>query len=270
MNNYRLLEEGEVISVGDEFLNEQKVWVSRTSVEPEEILHLVENGGRKLPHRRKVEYPEHTPPASPEGMKWEYRGMGRNPKTEKTYYCLYKESDYPEDVHNRIPDGLVKLHYFEAVPDLADRGPLQILSHFDTSLASKDMWPTGLEHTTTENPKESAGRKKCPMHLLSPSAMRETANALGSGAAKYGPRNYRETGVNATTYVGAILRHVTAWNDGEDLDPESGFSHIAHVSACCDILMDTLACGMMNDDRSKKPDVREFLTEKELNNLFTP
>lgn len=27
----------------------------------------------------------------------------------------------------------------------------------------------------TENPKEQAGRKKCPMHLLSPSAMRETA-----------------------------------------------------------------------------------------------
>lgn len=105
----------------------------------------------------------------------------------------------------------------------------------------------------TENPKEQAGRKKCPMHLLSPSAMRETAWALGSGAAKYGPRNYRTAGVNATTYVGAIMRHLSAWNDGEDLDPESGLSHIAHVSACCDILLDTMACDMMNDDRSKKP-----------------
>ena len=38
----------------------------------------------------------------------------------------------------------------------------------------------------------------------------------------------------------------------EDLD-ESGLSHIAHVSACCDILLDCMATGMMNDDRSKKP-----------------
>ncbi len=107
----------------------------------------------------------------------------------------------------------------------------------------------------TENPKEAAGALKCPMQLLSPSAMRETAWALGYGAfnKKYGPRNYRTAGVNATTYVGAIMRHLSAWNDGEDLDPESGLSHIAHVSACCDILLDTMACGMMNDDRSKKP-----------------
>lgn len=85
--------------------------------------------------------------------------------------------------------------------------------------------------------------------------MSETAWALGYGAfsKKYGPRNYRTAGVNATTYVGAIMRHLSSWNDGEDLDPESGLSHIAHVSACCDILLDTMACGMMKDDRSKKP-----------------
>lgn len=110
----------------------------------------------------------------------------------------------------------------------------------------------------TPNPKEAAGRAKCPMHLLSPTAMRETANALGSGAAKYGPRNYRAAGVNATTYVAAILRHITAWNDGEDNDPESGLSHIAHVSACCDILLDCAATGMLNDDRSKHP--KQILT----------
>lgn len=121
------------------------------------------------------------------------------------------------------------------------------LPHFPP-LGPKEPWTN-----QAENPKESAGRKKCPMHLLSPSAMRETANALGSGAAKYGVRNYRTAGVNATTYVAAILRHITAWNDGEDNDSESGLSHIAHVAACCDILLDTQACGMLNDDRSKKP-----------------
>jgi hypothetical protein len=82
--------------------------------------------------------------------------------------------------------------------------------------------------------------------------MTETAKVLQHGADKYGARNYRDTKINATTYVSAIMRHLLAWNDGEDLDPESGLSHIAHVAACCDILLDTAACGMLTDDRSKK------------------
>ena len=104
----------------------------------------------------------------------------------------------------------------------------------------------------TENPKEAAGRIKAQLHLLSPSAMTEIAKVLQHGAEKYGARNYRDTKINATTYVSAIMRHLLAWNDGEDLDPESGLSHIAHVAACCDILLDTAACGMLTDDRSKK------------------
>ena len=74
------------------------------------------------------------------------------------------------------------------------------------------------------------------------------------GADKYGPFNWRLTGVCASTYVHAILRHLNAWRNGEDTDPESGRSHIAHVACCCNILLDAAACGTLDDDRDKMPE----------------
>ena len=109
----------------------------------------------------------------------------------------------------------------------------------------------------TENPKESAGRQKCPLHLIPTVALRETAWVHKHGSQKYGESNWLHAGINASTYVAAILRHLTTWADGEDNDPESGLSHIAHVAACCNIILDTQSCGMMNDDRTRRPDAAE-------------
>ena len=102
------------------------------------------------------------------------------------------------------------------------------------------------------DPKGAVGATKCPMHLLPPAALREVAWVHGHGAEKYGPYNWRESKVNATTYVAAILRHLAAWSEGEDLDPESGRSHIAHVATSCNILIDAAACGKLIDDRVKR------------------
>lgn len=129
-------------------------------------------------------------------------------------------------------------------PMLSDEGIKERYDH----IRANSAWGRA-----AENPKEHAGRQKCPMHLLPPAAMRETANAMGLGATKYGRWNFRETRINASTYIGALYRHVSAWQDGEDIDPESGLSHIAHASACCAILLDSMARGTMNDDRSKVP-----------------
>ena len=83
--------------------------------------------------------------------------------------------------------------------------------------------------------------------------MEQTAWVHKLGAEKYGPFNWRETGVCATTYVAAIMRHLNAWRDGEDLDPESGISHIAHVACSCNILLDAKHCNTLQDDRYRKP-----------------
>jgi len=102
------------------------------------------------------------------------------------------------------------------------------------------------------DPKGAAGNKKAPLHLIPPTAMEKIAWAHKLGADKYGPYNWRETKVCATTYIAAMMRHLNAWRDGEDLDPESGITHLAHVVASCNILMDAAACNTLQDDRYRK------------------
>jgi len=104
------------------------------------------------------------------------------------------------------------------------------------------------------DPKGAAGAVKTPLGLIPPSAMEEIAWVHSLGSSKYGKFNWRMTGVCASTYVHAILRHLNAWRNGEDTDPESGRSHIAHVACCCNILLDAAACGTLDDDRDKMPE----------------
>jgi hypothetical protein len=103
----------------------------------------------------------------------------------------------------------------------------------------------------TNDPKGEAGSRKTPLGLIPAPAMEQTALVHKLGAEKYGAYNWRKTGVCASTYVHAILRHLNAWRDGEDNDRESGLSHIAHIGASCNILLDAAACGRLEDDREK-------------------
>lgn len=110
---------------------------------------------------------------------------------------------------------------------------------------------TSTPQYTPDDPKGAAGAKKAPMWLLPAHALQQTSWVHKLGSEKYGPYNWRKTSVCATTYISAIMRHLDAWRDGEDNDPESGVSHIAHVAASCNILLDAQHCGKLNDDRSK-------------------
>lgn len=133
-----------------------------------------------------------------------------------------------------------KNHYFEAVPVLKDSGFTQITA--PEFVDNIDSLP--------ENPKEIRGREKCPMHLLPPEFLTQVSNVLGSGATKYGPWNWRSSPIKMSTYLGAMLRHLTAVADGEDID-ESGFPHVAHIAASCAILLDAGKHGSLVDDRPK-------------------
>jgi hypothetical protein len=101
------------------------------------------------------------------------------------------------------------------------------------------------------DPKGEVGKTKAPMELLPPCALIETAWVHGLGADKYGRNNWHENKVNASTYVSAIMRHLMAWQTGEDIDPESGRSHLAHIAAGCNILMDAQKRGQLIDDRPR-------------------
>jgi hypothetical protein len=99
------------------------------------------------------------------------------------------------------------------------------------------------------DPKGEIGKTKAPMWLLPPVALRAISWVHGLGNVKYGPWNWRKTKVCASTYNSAIHRHLAAWHEREDTDKESGQSHLAHIGACCNILMDAQHHNRLDDDR---------------------
>lgn len=100
------------------------------------------------------------------------------------------------------------------------------------------------------DPKGAAGAKKCPLWLIPTHPMEEVAWVHKLGADKYGPFNWRENKVCASTYISAIMRHLNQWRDGKDLDPESNRSHLAHIATSCNIVMDAMHRGTLIDDRA--------------------
>lgn len=71
--------------------------------------------------------------------------------------------------------------------------------------------------------------EKLPLDLLPPEFLRQTAAVLAHGAKKYGRWNWRE-GIRYSRVVAAVLRHLVAWLDREDIDEESGLPHLAHAA----------------------------------------
>ena len=91
---------------------------------------------------------------------------------------------------------------------------------------------------------------KPPMDLLSTEALIQTARVLEFGKAKYDSHNWRK-GMSWSRLLGAAMRHLTAFNNGEDLDPETGLSHLAHLSCCTMFLLEYLKTHKELDDRYK-------------------
>lgn len=106
-----------------------------------------------------------------------------------------------------------------------------------------------MSETKPTNPKDIIGSGKLPLHLWPTTATAMGCMALLDGALKYGRSNFRAVGVRASIYVDAAKRHLDAWFEGEDLDPDSRLPHLAHALACIAIIVDAQAAGKLNDDR---------------------
>ena len=92
---------------------------------------------------------------------------------------------------------------------------------------------------------------KPPIALVPPNAINEIANVFGMGAKKYGQYNWRKdlfTTSFSRTYS-SIMRHLNAFWDSEDNDPESGQSHLAHAASQIMILMTQHKYAKNMDDR---------------------
>jgi hypothetical protein len=99
------------------------------------------------------------------------------------------------------------------------------------------------------NPKDLVGAKKAPLRYVPPALMLAAARAMENGALKYGPFNWRDQPVEVVTYVEAVLRHLFAFLDGQDLAEDSGLPHIDHAIAGLGIIADARALGTLIDNR---------------------
>lgn len=99
---------------------------------------------------------------------------------------------------------------------------------------------------TLSGKRDNAG--KPGTHLLPMGPLLEVAKVFEFGAQKYDANNYRK-GLLWSTYLGSGLRHMLAWGMGEEVDPESGYHHLAHAG--CNVLMalDAVMYGHGEDDR---------------------
>jgi hypothetical protein len=109
------------------------------------------------------------------------------------------------------------------------------------------------------NPKAGLGALKAPMGFSPPTAIIEMEAVMAGGAYKYGAYNFRDTKIDAMTYIGAIDRHFKLWQDGVDIDEESGQNHLAHIMACCALVIDSMHTNMLVDNRHKSGLVQELL-----------
>lgn len=114
----------------------------------------------------------------------------------------------------------------------------------------------------SSNPKDVAAKKRVRLDLIPGPAEIAVCQALQNGIDKgYGAFNWRTQPVQASNYLAAAKRHMKAWQDGEDFAPDSNVHHLGHACASLMILMDSLACETLIDDRPSPAPTARLLAE---------
>lgn len=124
-----------------------------------------------------------------------------------------------------------------AVVDTAD----ELAPRFVSSFYAPDAKDT--------NPKDAVAVAHLKFSAVPVRVLAGVALAMSEGAWKYGRHNYRVAGVKASVYFDALLDHVFAWFEGEDIDPASGRHHLDKALAGLFVLRDAQLSGMCDDDR---------------------
>ena len=99
------------------------------------------------------------------------------------------------------------------------------------------MTPTGQKFDTD----------KIRMDLIPFGPLEEIAKVLTAGAVKYSPDNWKSVPNPIHRYEAAMLRHISAYKQGQVLDPETGLSHLAHAGCCLMFLLHFTACDKATD-----------------------
>lgn len=117
--------------------------------------------------------------------------------------------------------------------------PLMCYGHMSVAAHPKDITPAIKEDG-----------EKNRLDLLPVGPLEDIAEILTFGAKKYADHNWRK-GFKWSRLYGALFRHMFAWIRGQDKDPETGKSHLAHAGCCILFLLEHEKRGLGEDDRYK-------------------
>lgn len=106
---------------------------------------------------------------------------------------------------------------------------------------------------------------KLRMDLIDPLAMEGLAAVLTKGAVKYSANNWRD-GLPYTETIASMLRHISKFMQGEDIDPETGEAHVDHIQCNAMFLSNMTKTRKDMDDRWKprvmdRKDVQDYLKQ---------
>jgi hypothetical protein len=99
------------------------------------------------------------------------------------------------------------------------------------------------------NPKDIVGSRKAKFSVIPAGVLFDLGNAMTEGMCKYGRHNYRAIGVRSSVYYDAAMGHMADWWEGQDIDAESGLSHVTKAIASLVVLRDAMLQGKLYDDR---------------------
>lgn len=129
------------------------------------------------------------------------------------------------------------------------RGNRETRSEIDAKQQARSEVGTKRETRGEAGVKYDQGK---PDYSLLTSAMLEPmTQALMYGERKYARGNFR-AGFQNVRLTSAAMRHILAYLNREDNDPESGVSHLGHAMAALAMLLDNIAEGVSTDVRYEK------------------
>lgn len=91
-------------------------------------------------------------------------------------------------------------------------------------------------------------RGKSRVDLIPHAPLVEIGRVLDYGTRKYKPNNWR-LGLPWSDTMASLLRHLYAFQEGEDIDPETNFPHLAHAGCQLLFLLEYYLSHTGTDDR---------------------
>lgn len=105
---------------------------------------------------------------------------------------------------------------------------------------------------------------KARFDLIPPGPLYDVAEAFKVGADNHGERNWEDGSIPISRFFAAAMRHAWAWWRGEDLDPESGLPHEAHVATNWLIIAELRRRRLSDDRPGRRRTLRDRLRLRRL------